>query len=109
MKFHFGITIHYDWKILGKDAAPAASLHGRTKSTKPEITPAPGDYNPQKAEKIILDSSPKYTFGVKTQVEKISCTPGKPKSNLSKRFPDSRASRYKHSLSSEFVIYRYLL
>lgn len=64
-------------KILGKDAAPAVSLHGRTKSTKYEVTPAPGDYNPQKAEKIILDSSPKYSFGVKTQVEKVSCTPGK--------------------------------
>jgi len=85
MKFSFDVIIHYDRKILGKDAAPAASLHGRTKSAKLEITPAPGDYNPQKAEKIILDNSPKYTFGVKTQLEKISCTPGKPKSNLSKR------------------------
>lgn len=40
------------------------------------MTPAPGDYNAQKAEKIILDNSPKYSFGVKTQVEKINCTPG---------------------------------
>ncbi|XP_071653626.1 ciliary microtubule associated protein 1B-like isoform X2 [Temnothorax longispinosus] len=54
----------------GKDAAPAVSLYGRTKSTKAEITPAPGDYNPQTA-----DSSPKYSFGVKTQIEKVSCTP----------------------------------
>lgn len=69
----------YTENFLGKDAAPALSLHGRTKSTKPEITPAPGDYNPQKAQKIILDSSPKYSFGVKTQLEKISCTPGKSK------------------------------
>jgi len=58
------------------------SLYGRTKSTKPEITPAPGDYNPQKAEKIILDSSPKYSFGIKTQIEKVSCTPGKFKSTI---------------------------
>lgn len=60
----------------GKDAAPASSLHGRTKSTKQEVTPAPGDYNPEKAEKIILDNSPKYSFGIKTHTEKISCTPG---------------------------------
>lgn len=71
------------WISVGKDAAPALSLHGRTKTTKPEITPAPGDYNPQKAEKIILDSSPKYSFGVKTQVEKISCTPGESLNNSS--------------------------
>lgn len=60
----------------GKDAAQASSLHGRTKSTKQEVTPAPGDYNPEKAGKIIMDSSPKYSFGIKTQTEKISCTPG---------------------------------
>lgn len=62
---------------VGKDAAPASSLHSRMKSTKQEITPAPGDYNPEKAEKIILDHSPKYSFGMKTQTEKINCTPGK--------------------------------
>lgn len=64
-------------EFLGKDAAPASSLHSRTKSSKFEITPAPGDYNPEKAEKIILDNSPKYSFGTKTQSQKISCTPGK--------------------------------
>lgn len=56
--------------------APASSLHGRTKSGKIEFTPAPGDYDPQKAEKIILDSSPKFSFGIKTQIEKINHTPG---------------------------------
>lgn len=60
----------------GKDAAPASSLHGRAKSAKQEATPAPGDYNPEKSEKIILDSSPKYSFGMKTHTEKISSTPG---------------------------------
>lgn len=64
-------------EFLGKDAAPASSLHGRTKSSKFEITPAPGDYNPEKAERITLDNSPKYSFGTKTQTQKISCTPGK--------------------------------
>ena len=63
--------------FVGKDAAPALSLHGRTKSGKTEVTPAPGDYDPQKAEKIILDNSPKYSFGIKTHIEKTSATPGK--------------------------------
>lgn len=68
-----------DKLILGKDKAPALSLHGRTHSDKIENTPAPGDYDPQKAEKIIQDSSPKYSFGIKTQTEKINTTPGKRK------------------------------
>jgi hypothetical protein len=40
------------------------------------MTPAPGDYNPEKSEKAVHDNSPKYTFGHKTQVEKPSQTPG---------------------------------
>lgn len=52
------------------------SLHGRNKVDKVESTPAPGDYDPQKAESIILDSSPKYSFGVKVQVDKVNSTPG---------------------------------
>ena len=63
--------------ISGKDKAPALSLHGRTKSGKLEYTPAPGDYDPQKAEKIIQDSAPKYSFGIKPHTDKISTTPGK--------------------------------
>lgn len=61
----------------GKDRALALSLHGRTKPGKFESTPAPGDYDPQKAEKIIQDSSPKYSFGIKPHAEKLSTTPGK--------------------------------
>ncbi|XP_043269482.1 sperm-tail PG-rich repeat-containing protein 2-like isoform X3 [Venturia canescens] len=60
----------------GKDRALALSLHGRTKPGKSELTPAPGDYDPQKAEKIIQDSSPKYSFGIKPHAEKQSTTPG---------------------------------
>lgn len=61
----------------GKDTPPAVSLYARNKETKPEVTPAPGDYNPEKATNVILDNSPKYTFGLKTQTEKPSSTPGK--------------------------------
>lgn len=63
--------------IVGKDTPPAATLHSRPKESKHETTPAPGDYNPEKSEKIVHDNSPKYTFGLKTAVEKTSHTPGK--------------------------------
>ncbi|CAH0560738.1 unnamed protein product [Brassicogethes aeneus] len=60
----------------GKDTPLAVSLHGRPKSPKAENFPAPGDYNPDKAEKVIHDNSPKYTFGLKTNLEKPLDTPG---------------------------------
>lgn len=60
----------------GKDTPPAVSLHGRPKEQKIQNTPAPGDYNPEKSEKTIHENSPKYTFGVKTNVDKPVNTPG---------------------------------
>lgn len=62
--------------FIGKDTPPAVSLHGRPKESKTETFPAPGDYDPDKAEKVIHDSSPKYTFGLKTNREKPVNTPG---------------------------------
>ncbi|KAK0075480.1 hypothetical protein PV326_011538 [Microctonus aethiopoides] len=61
--------------MAGKDKTLALSLHGRVKNEKIESTPAPGDYDPQKAEKIIQYCSPKYSFGVKTQMDKTIATP----------------------------------
>jgi len=61
---------------LGKDNPPAGTLHSRPKEARADLTPAPGDYNPEKSEKVVHDNSPKYTFGHKTQVEKPSQTPG---------------------------------
>lgn len=63
--------------ISGKDTPPAATLHSRPKDGKADNFPAPGDYNPEKAEKVTHESTPKFTFGLKTQVEKTSSTPGK--------------------------------
>lgn len=63
--------------VPGKDTPPALSLHGRPKEPKPENFPAPGDYNPDKAGKVVHDASPKFTFGLKTNVEKPLGTPGK--------------------------------
>lgn len=62
--------------FAGKDTPPASTLHSRPREHQVENTPAPGDYNPEKSEKVIHDASPKYTFGLKTQVEKTSSSPG---------------------------------
>lgn len=70
---------YFSLLITGKDTPPALSLYSRNREGKAEITPAPGDYNPEKATSVILDTSPKYTFGMRTQVEKRSETPGKNK------------------------------
>jgi len=42
---------------------------------RPDNFPAPGDYNPEKAEKVIHEHSPQYTFGLKTQVDKPNPNP----------------------------------
>jgi hypothetical protein len=60
----------------GKDTSQASTLHGRPKDPRPDNTPAPGDYSPEKSDRVLNDCSPKYTFGVKTQHEKPSTTPG---------------------------------
>lgn len=39
----------------------------------------PGDYTPEKSASLLLDNSPKYTFGMKTSVGKLLDTPGKDK------------------------------
>ncbi|CAH0560735.1 unnamed protein product [Brassicogethes aeneus] len=75
----------------GKDTPLAVSLHGRPKSPKAENFPAPGDYNPDKAEKVIHDNSPKYTFGLKTNLEKPLDTPAP---NAYSPFQRSSSKRY---------------
>ncbi|KAL7635944.1 UNVERIFIED_CONTAM: hypothetical protein RMT77_013761 [Armadillidium vulgare] len=50
----------------GKDEPHAPSMHIRPKDPKPFVTPAPGDYCPEKSKKV-LDPSPKFSFGVKTE------------------------------------------
>lgn len=70
----FTFNLHF----LGKDTPPALSLYAKGKEPKPNNTPAPGDYNPEKSASK-MDNSPKYTFGLKTQVGKPVDTPGKTK------------------------------
>lgn len=73
---YFFLVLSYIEDCTGKDTPPALSLHSRPKEPKPDNFPAPGDYNPDKAEKVIHDNSPKYTFGLKTNVGKPVDTPG---------------------------------
>lgn len=61
--------------FTGKDTPPAATLHSRPKETRPDNFPAPGDYNPEKSEKVIHEHSPQYTFGLKTQLDKPNPNP----------------------------------
>lgn len=61
----------------GKDTPPAATLQSRHKEMSKFSTPAPGEYDIQKAVKAINQSTPKYTFGQKLATEKLDTTPGK--------------------------------
>lgn len=42
---------------------------------------APGDYIPEKSASLLLDNSPKYSFGLKTQLGRSENSPGMPDSN----------------------------
>ena len=42
-----------------------------------KIISAPGQYKLERSATVILGHSPKFSFGLKTQVEKQSDTPGK--------------------------------
>lgn len=61
----------------GKDTPPAMSLQSRPKPKSQFLTPAPGEYNIDKAEKRMVESAPKYTFGLKAACDKPKQTPGK--------------------------------
>jgi hypothetical protein len=62
---------------VGKDSSPAASLHIRPKEPKKFVTPSPGAYNPENADKEVKASSAKYSFGIKSDVKNVSDSPGK--------------------------------
>lgn len=57
------------------------SLQSRPKAKSQFITPAPGEYDIDKAEKKMVGSAPKYTFGLKTVADKPKETPGWDSSN----------------------------
>jgi hypothetical protein len=49
-------------------------MAGKLKEPKPMNTPAPGTYEPEKAEKI-LDSNPSYSFGLRPELKVQSFAP----------------------------------
>ncbi|PSN53637.1 Outer dense fiber protein 3 [Blattella germanica] len=69
----------------GKDSPPAATLHSRPKDARSDMTPAPGDYNPEKSDKTVLDNSPKYTFA--PNVYNIPTVMGQTKEGNKKQAP----------------------
>ena len=51
-------------------------MHIKPKDPKSFVTPAPGAYNPELAEKDIKESAPKYSFGIKSKDGKSVPGPG---------------------------------
>lgn len=65
---------HYEPEKARLDHSSAAYTFGMKHHVeKPSNTPAPGQYEPEKAK---LDSTPAYTFGIKTEVKMESHSPG---------------------------------
>ena len=48
----------------------APTLHIKPKEPKSFVTPAPGAYNPDNADKDVKISAPKFSFGIKTKTGK---------------------------------------
>ena len=62
--------------FLGKDDPKAPSMHIKPKDPKVFVTPAPGAYNPENADRDVKLSAPKYSFGIKPKGEKPGHGPG---------------------------------
>ena len=63
--------------IFGKDEPKAPTMHIKPKDPKSFVTPAPGAYNPELAEKDVKLAAPKYSFGIKSKDSKSIPGPGK--------------------------------
>ena len=60
----------------GKDDPKAPTMHIKPKDPKGFVTPAPGAYNPELAEKDVKQAAPKYSFGIKAKESKSVAGPG---------------------------------
>ena len=58
-------------------------MHIKPKDPKVFVTPAPGTYNPENADKDVKLAAPKYSFGIKPKGEKPAQGPG----TISKAWP----------------------
>ena len=61
----------------GKDEPKAPTMHIKPKDPKGFVTPAPGAYNPELAEKDVKQAAPKYSFGIKAKDSKSVPGPGR--------------------------------
>ena len=68
---------HFLNSILGKDEPKAPTMHIKPKDPKSFVTPAPGAYNPELAEKDVKLAAPKYSFGIKSKDSKSIPGPGR--------------------------------
>ena len=73
----FGSFQRFFHSILGKDEPKAPTMHIKPKDPKSFVTPAPGAYNPELAEKDVKLAAPKYSFGIKSKDSKSIPGPGK--------------------------------
>jgi hypothetical protein len=51
-------------------------MHIKPKDPKVFVTPAPGTYNPENADRDVKAAAPKYSFGIKPKGEKPGQGPG---------------------------------
>jgi hypothetical protein len=51
-------------------------MHIKPKDPKLFVTPAPGAYNPENADRDVKLSAPKYSFGIKPKADKPTHGPG---------------------------------
>ena len=76
IRIWIGLKVFF-YSILGKDEPKAPTMHIKPKDPKSFVTPAPGAYNPELAEKDVKLAAPKYSFGIKSKDSKSIPGPGK--------------------------------
>ena len=56
-------------------------MHIKPKDPRSFVTPAPGAYNPESADRDVKPMAPRYSFGIKGKDEKPISIPGEKKKN----------------------------
>ena len=76
--FHQGTIFNetFTHSFTGKDDPKAPTMHIKPKDPKSFVTPSPGAYNPDLADKDVKESAPKFSFGMKPKDEKPKAGPG---------------------------------
>jgi hypothetical protein len=77
-------------------------MHIKPKDPKQFVTPSPGAYNPESADKDVKKMAPKYSFGIKGKEDRkpevpapnaysVPATKDMPSYSLTSRQPDAKA------------------